>query len=59
MVEKKIMPKRLVLIGSNELVVSNVAHQMKEKKMIQNIISSSEGYFFIDRVVEYGMKQIL
>ena len=40
MVEKKIIPEILVLIGSNELVVSNVAHQMKEKQMIQNIISS-------------------
>jgi hypothetical protein len=30
------MPEQLVLIGSNELVVSNIANQMKEKQMIQN-----------------------
>ena len=40
MVKKKVMPERLVLIGSNELMVSNVTQKMKEQQKIENKISS-------------------
>ena len=51
LLKKKMMPEILNLFGSNELMVSNVAHQIKEKQIIQNIISSfSRKWNFIEIV---------
>ena len=43
------MPEKLFSIGSNELVVSNLAHTMKEKQMIENKIS----FFFLESKIVF------
>ena len=44
------MRERLVLIGSNELVVNNVAPPMKEKQMIQNKLYRDSKFYFLGKI---------